>query len=67
MPKAATFCSLSRRAISTRPNRLRRTLTTTTIDSTSAATHRKYIDRSSPKSKKNSVGRSVAWGSSHLK
>ena len=67
MPKAATFCSLSRRAMSTRPKRLLRTLTTTMIDSTSATTQRKYIDRSSPKSKKNSVGRSTAWGRSHRK
>ena len=67
MPKAATFCSLSRRAISTRPKRLLRTLATTTIDSTSAATHRKYIDFSSPKSKKNSVGRSMASGRSQSK
>jgi hypothetical protein len=43
-----------------------RTLTTT-IDSTSAATQRKYIDFSSAKSKKNSVGRSMASGRSHWK
>ncbi len=39
-PKAATLASLSRRAMSTRPKRLLRTLATTTMTATRAATQR---------------------------
>ena len=66
-PKLCTFASFSRMAMSSRPKRLRRRLSTTTIASTSAAMLRKYIERSFSKSRKNSRGRSMLRGSNQSK